>query len=299
LQRAAGGGKIKLLNAGPALDSDVLWFNQNTNRNAVSGEPLVNPAKLQWFRNQKFRQAVSLSIDRDRIARTVYAGRAEASQGFCSAALKKWNHPGIARATFDPVRARRLFAEIGLADRNGDSLLEDADGNAVEILFNTNLGNPTRLATARRVVEDLRQAGLRVDLQTILFPELGQRVSNSTDYDMVLLGLGGGGADPAASVPALRSDSPACPWFPAQPAPSTDWEARLDTLLDEQMRTLDFAQRKKAFDEVQSILAEQLPLIDLVAPAAYTAVRPGIGNVRPSALTPYRATWNLEEWYWK
>jgi len=65
------------------------------------------------------------------------------------------------------------------------------------------------------------------------------------------------------------------------------------------MRTLDFAERKKAFDEVQAILAEELPMIYTVSPFAYAAIRSDIGNVRPSPLTTYRVTWNIEELYFK
>ena len=66
-----------------------------------------------------------------------------------------------------------------------------------------------------------------------------------------------------------------------------------------QMRTLDFAQRKKYFDEVQAILAEELPMIYTVSPFHFAAVRSDLANVRPSVLTPYRVTWNVQELYFK
>ena len=65
------------------------------------------------------------------------------------------------------------------------------------------------------------------------------------------------------------------------------------------MHTLDFAQRKKAFDEVQVILAEQAPMLYTVSPLTYAAIRSDVANVRPSVLTPYRVTWNIEELYFK
>ena len=77
------------------------------------------------------------------------------------------------------------------------------------------------------------------------------------------------------------------------------WEARIDSLMDAQMRTLDFAGRKKDFDEVQAILAEELPMIYTVSPFHFAATRPDLANVRPSVLTPYRVTWNVQELYFK
>jgi hypothetical protein len=45
-------------------------------------------------------------------------------------------------------------------------------------------------------------------------------------------------------------------------------------------------------------MAEQQPLIFSVTPHYYAAIRPDIGNVRPTALGGYRATWNAEELYY-
>jgi hypothetical protein len=40
-------------------------------------------------------------------------------------------------------------------------------------------------------------------------------------------------------------------------------------------------------------------MIYTVSPFSYAALRSGVGNTRPSVLTPYRVTWNLEELYFK
>jgi peptide/nickel transport system substrate-binding protein len=115
----------------------------------------------------------------------------------------------------------------------------------------------------------------------------------------MLLSLGGGGADPSAHMNVLKSDGFTHEWFPRQKMPSTDWEARIDHLMDEQNKTLDNTARKKMFDEVQEILAEQQPMIFTVTPIYYAAIRADIGNVRATPLSSYRATWNAEELYFK
>ena len=73
----------------------------------------------------------------------------------------------------------------------------------------------------------------------------------------------------------------------------------MDFLMDAQIKTLDFAERKKDFDEVQQILAEQQPMIFTVTPFYYAAARSDIGNLRPTALSYYRVSWNAEELYFK
>jgi len=141
-QRAAASGRFQLVELGVGAERDFLWFNQNTGTNAA-GKPIVNPARLKWFRNRKFRQAVSCAIDRDRLVREAYDGRAQPTYGFISTENQKWNNPNTPRYSFDLARARALLTEIGLQDRNGDGVLEDADGTPVEILFYSNTGNPS------------------------------------------------------------------------------------------------------------------------------------------------------------
>jgi len=112
-------------------------------------------------------------------------------------------------------------------------------------------------------------------------------------------GLGGGGVDPASQMNVLKSSEELHQWFPFQKNASTDWEARIDSLVETQMRTPRFCSAQKSIDEVQAILAEELPMIYTVSPFSYAAIRPDIGNLRPCVLTPFRLTWNLDELYFK
>ena len=298
LKDAAAGGKTRLIELGVGTERDFLWFNLNTNLNAA-GKPVVDPAKLNWFRNKKFRQAVSCAIDRDRLVREVYGGRAQPIHAFIAGENQKWNNPAVPRFAYDPSRARALLAGIGLQDRDGDGVLEDAGGAKVAITFNSNTGNPARERCAAFIAEDLRQLGFKVDFQLVDFQSLTKRINDTFDYECILMGLGGGGVDPASQANVLKSTEPMHQWFPSQKSPASGWEARIDSLMDAQMRTLDFAGRKKYFDEVQAILAEELPMIYTVSPFHFAAVRPDLANVRPSVLTPYRVTWNVQELYFK
>jgi peptide/nickel transport system substrate-binding protein len=177
--------------------------------------------------------------------------------------------------------------------------MADADGNPIEVLFHSNTGNPLREKAAALIQEDLKKLGVRLIYLPIAYQALLERINVTFDYECALMGLGGGGGDPASQMNVLRSSEELHQWFPFQKTPSTDWEARIDSLMDAQMRTLDFAQRKKGFDEVQVILAEELPMIYTVAPYAAAAIRSDVGNLRPAVLSPYHLTWNLEELYFK
>ena len=297
-KQASATGHFQLVELGIGPERDFLWFNQNTGTDPT-GKPIVEPAKLKWFRNKKFRQAFSCAIDRDRLVREAYGGRAQPTYGFISTENPKWNNPNIPRFAFDLSRARGLLAEIGIQDRSGDGIMKDADGKAIEILFYSNTGNPARERAADMIRGDLGKLGIKLIYMPIDYRALVERINVSFDYECALMGLGGGGGDPASQMNVLRSSEELHQWFPLQKTPSTDWEARIDSLMDAQMRTLDFAQRKKYFDEVQVILADELPMVYTVAPFAAGAIRSDVGNLRPAVLSPYHLTWNLEELYFK
>lgn len=294
-QAAATEGRCRLLELGPAAERDFLWFNQNTNVNRISGQPFVAPHKLAWFRNAAFRQAVSCALDRERIAREAYGGRAIPCETYLGAETIRWHNPQSPRFAFNRDRARALLTQAGLLDRTGDGLAEDAAGQACEIGLLTNTGNPTREKVAALIADDLRQIGIRLLVRCVPFSTLERKINEEYDYESALMGLSGGGADPASHLNVLQSPEPLHQWFPSQPRPSSDWEARVDALMDAQMRTLDFAARKRAFDEVQAILAEQLPMVYTVTPMRHVAVRTNLANLRPSALAPSPVAWNADE----
>ena len=156
-----------------------------------------------------------------------------------------------------------------------------------------------RERAALMIQDDLKTIGMNLTYVRVDFATLIEKVNKTFDYECALMGIGGGGVDPASQLKVLLSTEELHQWFPFQRAPATDWEARIDALMEAQMRTLDFVQRKKAFDEVQVILAEELPMIYTVSPFTSASIRSDIGNVRPSVLTPYRVTWNLDELYFK
>ena len=295
---AETGGKIKLLEPGIGLECAFFMFNENTNSNPKTGQPYVDPKKLKWFRNTKFRQACAYAIDRDAIIKAIYSGHSEPEYGFVTSGNKKWFNPNTPKYPHDPAKALELLKEIGIEKRNGDDFLTDADGNKIEFVLNTNTGNGPREKSCLLIASDLQKIGMHVLYQPIEFNTLIDRMDNTYNYDCVLLAEGGS-ADPAFSMNVLKSDGFTHSWFPRQKTPSTDWEARIDHLMDAELKTLDYNERKKYYDEVQEIMGEQQPMVFTVVPIFYAAVRTDIGNVRVTALDYYHVTWNAEELYFK
>ncbi len=198
---------------------------------------IVDPKKLKWFRDTKFRQAVSYAIDRDSIIKSIFSGRAIPAYGFETPGNKKWFDPNVRKYPHDLDKAIALLKEIGIEKRNGDDFVTDADGNKIEFVFNTNTGNGAREKAALLIADDLKNLGFHVIFQPVEFNTLITRIDDTYDYDCILMGLQPGtSADPSDGMNTLKSSGFTHQWFPREKTPSTDWEARMDQLMDAQMQ---------------------------------------------------------------
>jgi peptide/nickel transport system substrate-binding protein len=297
---AAAAGKFRFLDLGYGLDTTFIWFNMDQNTNEKTGQPYVDPKKLKWFQQKNFRQAVSYAIDRDSIAMSIFAGRAEPNYDLVGHGNMKWFNPAIRAYPHDLEKARALLAEIGIKDRDGDGVMEDADGNPIEFVFNTETGNSTRNKMAMMIQSDLTKLGFKVIFQPVEFNTLVDRIEVGHNYDCILLGYHFSSLDPVVTYTGiLISSAHDHDWNPSQKTPATPWEARMDELMNAQPKSFDFGDRKKGFDEVQMIFNDELPFIFTVTPRVYAAIRPDIGNLRPTPLIMYHVTWNAEELYFK
>ena len=72
----------------------------------------------------------------------------------------------------------------------------------------------------------------------------------------------------------------------SHPSPATEWEKQIDDLMQQMMSSTDQTDRKRVFDQVQKIFAENLPAIYFVAPRMYMGVSSRVGSMSPTILRP-------------
>jgi len=124
------------------------------------------------------------------------------------------------------------------------------------------------------------------------------RVLNSHDYEAIVMGLVSGDADPTPDMNVLTSNAQTHLWHLGEKAPATSWEAELDQLMQKQLITLNYSQRKKIYDRVQEVLAQQLPMVYLVSPNILVGAQEDLGNFRPAIMEQY-TFWNADELFWR
>jgi peptide/nickel transport system substrate-binding protein len=257
----------------------------------------VSPMKRAWFEDVEFRRACSMATNREAIARTIFYGEAEPLYGFASPANKAWYHPDVPKFPYDPKKAAALLDSIGMRDRDGDGIREDMQGNPIRFSLITNKENKIRERIAVLLQEDLGKLGLDVKAQVIDFNHLITRIQDTFDYEACLLGLSSGvPPHPADASNVLLSNMRLHQWNPQQKTPATPWEARIDELYQEFRTSFDEAHQRGVYNEIQSIWAENVPMVHLVVDQLWIGASNRIGNLKPSQLRPY-LTHNSEELY--
>ena len=284
--------------AGPGLEYNFLFFNLNE-----LGEktPPDLARRMKWFREVKFRQAISAAVDRDAIVRLVYQGRGAALWGPVTPGNRRWANASLPHPARSPDRARALLKEAGFhwtTGGNGESVLVDSDAKPVEFSILTSSSNTDRTKMATLIQDDLKQLGMRVQVVPMEFRSLIDRVTQTKEYDACVLGLVSFDADSNADLNVWLSSGGTHLWNPSQTHPTTEWEAEIDSSMQLQLSAPSYEQRKKAFDRVQQILSDNQPMIFLASPDILVGAKNSIGNFHPAVLEPY-VLWNVEQLYFK
>jgi len=140
---------------------------------------------------------------------------------------------------------------------------------------------------------DLGNLGIHVNVVTLDFPSLIERITQSFNYEAALLGLVNDDLDPNAQMNVWLSSAENHQWNPSQKSPETNWEAEIDRLMRAQASAIDPNKRKSYFDRVQEIAVEQVPFIYLVNKNALSGISASVEGATPIVLRP-QTYWNVE-----
>jgi peptide/nickel transport system substrate-binding protein len=262
---------------GPSLNTEQLWFNESPT------SPLP-PWEKSWFTDRVFRVAVSEAIHRADLCRIAYSGHATPATGFISPANRNWFNQHLQSPSENLAQAQAALEKEGFHRQNAH--LVDPTGHEVKFSILTNAGNRAREKMAALIQQDLAALGMQVNVVTLDFPALLERLQHSQDYQAALLGLVSVDPEPASMMNVWLSSSPSHQWNPSQKTPATPWEAEIDRQMEIVGTSTDFTQRREALDRVQQIVADQQPFIYLVYPNMLYAVSPDLTGVVLTLLQP-------------
>jgi len=290
-QQAKG---FQLNDVGASLEFNFLFFNQNS---ALPKEASDLSRKQAWFQQVAFRQAISSAIDRNGIIKLVYRGRATPLWFHVTPANKLWLNTAIAQPQRSAAHAKDLLKSAGFSWKDDGSLVDGA-GQPVEFSIITSASNAQRTKMATIIQDDLKELGIKVNVVPLEFKAVLDRVFQTHNYEAAILALGGGDVDPNPQMNVWMSTGSSHVWDLNETRPATPWEAQIDHLMEQQLSTARPKERKKLYDNVQTIVAEQLPIICLASPNLLVGAKSNIGNFQP-AILDHATLWNVEQLYWK
>jgi peptide/nickel transport system substrate-binding protein len=278
-------GRVQLHDVGVSTSPDNLLFN-------LRPAKWAKDPRRAWLARKEFRQAISHAVDREAFANTVFLGEAVPVHGPVTPGNREWFWPDIPRYQYSLEKSRALLEGLGLRNRDEDEWLEDNRGNEARFTLET-FGLASDVERGAQVIrEDLRQVGIAVDVVS-LEPNTVIAHVNAGTFDAAFVAFGLSELDPALSHDFWLSSGESHLWNPAQKPPASEWEREIDGLMQKQAVASDAAERKRLFNEVQRIFADNLPILHFAAPRVYIATSPRILTMTPTVSRP-QVLWNAE-----
>jgi peptide/nickel transport system substrate-binding protein len=236
-----------------SLTPDTVQALQHEARLVVDRGPGTRLAYLGFnlrdpiLKEARVRRAVAYALDRNVMIEYLWRKNARVA---CSVLPpQSWAYNGdVARYEHDPEKARQLLDAAGYPSMNGVRF---------HITMKTSTDANTRLMVAV-MQQQLRDVGIALDIRSF---ESATFLSDVVHGAFQMYGLRwiGGNEDPDIFEYAFHSAK-----FPPNGANRGHYaNPKVDALIDLARREVDPARRKPLYAEVQRILADELPYIDL------------------------------------
>ncbi len=241
--------------------------------------------KKELFKDIRVRTAVAYAINKKEIIKGVLLGHGVEATGPYKPDMF-WYNGNVERFEFNPDRAKKLLAEAGFADRDGDGILEK-DGKPLRFTVLTNQGNEARIKTAEIIQRRLKEVGIDMKILVLEWATFIKEFVNKRRFDALILGW------TIPQDPDLYDI-----WH------SSRMDARglnhysysnpdVDRLLELGRKTVDVKKRKAIYDKIQEILAKDVPCVFLYIPHALPVVHKRFKGISPM---PAGIAYNKYRW---
>lgn len=199
------------------------------------------------LKDVRVRQAIAYALDRKPMIEYLWRGEAQPARSVLP--VQSWAYNGdIPGYPHDPEKAKQLLDAAGYPAVNGVRF---------HITMKTSTDANTRLMVAV-MQQQLRDVGIVLDIRSFEFATFFSDVQHGA-FQMYGLRWIGGNEDPDIFEYAFHSSK-----FPPNGANRGYYSnPRVDALIDQARREIDPKIRKPLYTEVQKILAEELPYINL------------------------------------
>ena len=277
-----GGYEVRLVKSGDLGPAISLWYD--------SADPIVR----EYTKKFKFREALSLAVNREEISDIVYFGLAEPWSycGLRESPVFPGMEYGKLYTEYDPERAKQLLDELGFKDVDGDGFREDPYGEDFNIILDYQLTPQAYSGPSGGIAEVLKEQWKKVGIDLVLNPLTydALRVRSNADQTEAFLWK----ADNAGGYPIFRGlrwtfedlgyeqkYKSAVRWWRTggkEGEEPLEWVKRLQELGAKARGTMDPEERIALQKEIFRINAEQISSISTTTMVYPCVVGNRIGN---------------------
>jgi len=224
--------------------------------------------------DRRVRHAIGYAVDRDAIVKYLRRGLAQPAVGVVPP-LSWAFAPDVFQFAHEPARARSLLDEAGYRDPDGD-------GPAPRLRLTLKVStNEFYRLQAVVIQQDLRKAGIEIDVRSYEFATLSQDVARGNFQLVTLQWVGISDPDMLRRV------------FHSKQMPPVGFNRgfysnpEVDRLIDEATTARDDETRARLYRDVQRLVAEEAPYISLWYKTNVAVAQPELTGIRLSPLAEF------------
>lgn len=237
------------------------------------------------FNDLRVRKALAMAVYKPAIIKVAFHGQGKPATSNIVPGVGWAYNAKIKDYEYSVTEAKKLLTEAGWVDQNGDGIREK-NGKQLTFSVLTNKGNAGREKTAKMLQSFWKNVGAKVTVETLPWTTFTQEVFTKKNFDTVVQAWSGMGPDPDDFTL----------WHSSQIEDGFNYVSyknpQVDALLEKARTTLDLAERKVAYDQVQQIIHDEYPYLFLMYTKGNSVFNAKIRGLYPNPLdTNYVKDW--------
>ncbi len=239
------------------------------------------------FADRRVRRAIAHAINKRELIDGVLLGLGREATGPYKPGTWAYN-ANVRTYPADLDKARALLAAAGWKETNADGLLVNRHGHPFTFELITNQGNDERKKVAEIIQASLKELGIQVEIRVIEWASFLKEYIKKRRFEAIILGWGIGVDPDQYEI-----------WHSSKTGPDelnhiSYANPEADALLEAGRQSCVQRDRKKYYERLQEVLAEDQPIIFLYFRDALPVVSSRIRGIVPA---PNGIRYNFNEWY--
>lgn len=245
------------------------------------------------FQDKNLRQAFMYALDRNAMVDKLLEGNGQVVD--TPMLPSSWSYPDkstLNNYKYNKDKAKELLKQAGYEDRDNNGIVEDKDGKELVVKLTYPTGNKLREQTAPIIQANLKDIGVKMELENMEFTALMDKVVANHDFELYLMGNN------------LSLDPDPKPYWHSTSASdekgNSAWNIssfkneKADQLIEQGISVSDQKQRKEIYSQFGKLLNDEVPWAYLYSQNIRKAYNPHLKDFKPYTFNDFD---NVKDWY--